>query len=412
MSSFQRLVKHRLLGLAHSLLQRIVPPDDRRVVFTSIPDHADNSFAVYRHLLRTRTGLHITWIVVDPASRARVEADFATMTAQLPDGNGHRLSIHSRHNWRGYLAYLRAGVAFHTHGVFAFARTDHGRHIVSMWHGMMIKAVGRLNEVTASEQIPHGTTHLATSETFRYLMATAFDVEPGRVLVTTLPRTDALLAETPLGPTSAEIRSVLGLHQDRTPILWMPTYRSASNAQFVIASNRKEVEERPRTFLDDLPPGLLSALDESCGRHRCQIVVKLHPLDTLNHRPLEQDLDNIRFVTSDEFGASGLQLYDVLADCGGLMSDVSSVVIDFVPTGRPIGLVAMPFETYERNLILPLDLFVDNPRFDLLVDAPAVEAFVDSVARGDRHRQDAFTNLLHPVHDESGCERVLRAAGL
>lgn len=412
MTALRRRVQHRLLGLAHALLQRVVPASDDRVVFTSIPDHTDNSFAVYRHLLRTRRNLHVTWIVVDTSARPRIEQEFAAITATLPGGHGHRLSVHSRHHWRGYLSYLRARVAFHTHGVFAFARSDHRRHVVSLWHGMPIKAIGLLNSETPSEHTPHGTTHLATSEMFRYIIGASFGVDPDSVVLTTLPRTDALLADPPDGPNSREVRTRLGLHPDRHLIFWMPTYRTQVNAQFVIDAYRLDAVGAPRTFLDDVPTELMEELDRACGEQDCQVVIKLHPLDALNHESRRLGFENIRLLTSDEFLASGLQLYDVLAQCDALMSDVSSVLIDFVPTRRPIGLIGLPFEVYERNLLLPLHLFVDSERFDHLSGPDHVAAFVASVAAGCQHPGDSFTSLLHAEFDDRGSERVLRHAGL
>ena len=407
----RRLLRRALTGV-HALLQRLVPADPRRVVFTSIPDHTDNSFAVYRHLLRTRADLHVTWIVADLGTTDQIERGFGEITKSLPNAHGHRLAIRSRHSWRGYLAYLRAGVAFHTHGVFAFARTDHGRHIVSLWHGMPIKAIGRLNEMTSSAVDPHGTTQIATSEMFRYIIAAAFDAPADRVLSTALPRTDALLSPEPLGPSAAEVRARLDLDPERHLVFWMPTYRTQVNAHFVHPNNRQEAVSVSRTFLDDVPDELLDALDRSCGEHGCQIVIKLHPLDGLNYERGEHRFQNIRLLTSAEFLESGLQLYDVLAVCAGLMSDLSSVLIDFVPTQRPIGLIGLPFEVYERNVLLPLDLFVESGRFEHLTQAAEIDHFLARVAAGDRVAGDPFTTLLHADHDLPGSEAVLRHAGL
>lgn len=407
-----RSLAPKLATRLHALLQRVVPPDHKRVVFTSIPDYTDSSYAVYRHLLRTRRDLHITWIVVNESIGDLIARDFASITADLPGGVGHRLSVRSRHSWRGYLAYLRAGVTFHTHGVFGFARTDHRRHIVSLWHGMPIKAIGALNEKGNPEHLPHGTVHLATSEAFRYIIAASFTVDPGDVVVTTLPRTDALLAERPPGPSSDEIRELLNLDPSRKLIFWMPTYRTQANAGFVSKAYRRDVGERPRTFLDDIDDDLLEALDSLAGEHGCQVVIKLHPLDALNHVTRSVDFDNVRVLTSEEFLESGAQLYDVLAHCDGLLSDLSSVLIDFLPTGRPIGLIGLPLEIYERNLLLPLNLFTQSPRFAHLLETTDIAEFMASVSEGRRLPDDSFTRLLHDHHELPGSERVLNEAGL
>lgn len=407
----RRLLRH-LMTAAHAFLQRVVPPDDRMVVFTSIPDHTDSSFAVYRHLVRTRRNLRITWLVADLEIRSQIQDEFDSLTRELSIDHGHQLAVRSRHSWRGYLAFVRARVAFHTHGVFAFARTDYRRHVVSLWHGMPIKAIGRLDATTTSEFDPHGTTHVAASDLYRYVIAASFGASSDRILSTVLPRTDALLSPQPLGPHNDEIRRRLELDPDRHLIFWMPTYRSQVNVDFVHRANRQSTPEELRTFLDDVPLDLIEALDRACEEHGCQIVIKLHPLDGLNHQDARYLAENIRLLTSAEFTDSGLQLYDVLAQCDGLMSDLSSVLVDFVPTHKPIGLIGLPFDVYERDLLIPLELFVESSRFEHLTGPEEIDDFVAAVSAGHTVAGDSFSALLHSDHDLPGAERVLRHVGL
>lgn len=410
---------YALMRAVDRLLQLLVRPRADRVAFLSIPDHADNAFHTYRHLVTTRSGLEVVWLVGDTQVTQRIEAEFDRLTEGRPE-HGLRLRVVPRRSLRGYLTYLTCMYVFHSQGAYAFSRWGHRRHVVNLWHGMPIKAIGRLNRRTPSIKEAFGTVQVATSHAWRYPIAAAFAADPDDVLVTSLPRCDALQFADARSSDPDAVRAALGVPADRRLVLWMPTWRVQDGRAFVhrgldaLAERRALASARGRSFLDDLPDWALHTLDDACARHGCTLVVKLHPLDSLNTAEVDLGLEHVRWLPSPALLDSGIHLYDLVAASDALLSDLSSVVIDYLVTGRPIGLLGFVEDDYDRDLLFPLSLFRESRRCDDLVDPAAADAFFADVAAGRciDPRTDELTRVLYETVGTRGAERVVTHVGL
>ena len=389
--------------LADRLLQRVVPVVDDRVAWVSDPDYIGNAFHLYRHVLETRPGRTHVWLINDHAAARRAREDLRRWGGVA---SASRVRIVRRHGLRGYWAFLRSAVVFHTHGVYRMTTTAHRRQLVSLWHGMPIKAIGALNLRSPDPHPTIGTLHVATSEMFRSIIAAAFRAPIDAVVLTGLPRCDVLTTPSDLGPSRDEVRSAMGVPEGRRFVMWMPTYRTAVS--------RATVETGiagPQTFLDDLRPGDLDALAAAAERHGCTVIVKLHPYDPLNVVDHELGLDHVRLLRSHEYLETGLELYDVLAHTDGLISDVSSVLIDYLATDRPIGILGFDPDAYTRDVLIRPQTLIDSERIRDLTENGAIDSYFGAVA-GDERDVDDLSPWLYTVERGVGCETVLRASGI
>ncbi len=390
-----------VLRFLDRLVQLVVPADPRRVAWISDPDYIGNAYHLYRHMVTTRRDLHHVWLVVDEAAGRRIEADFARLGGAE---RGHRLEVVPRHGPRGYLAYLRCRRVFHTHGVYRWVSSAVRRDCVSLWHGMPIKAIGALNTITPNPHPTFGTHHLATSEFFRYVIAAAFRAAPDEVILSGLPRCDVLRAPSPHGPSRAEVCAALGLPADQRLVLWLPTYRSPRRDAATPGAT-------VRTFLDDLPRGQWDRVARDAARTGCTVVVKPHPYDPLNEAELDLDRPHVRFVTAQQWLDTGIELYDALAVMDGLISDVSSVLLDWWPTGRPLGMVGFDPATYTRDVLFDPEVLHASSRTTDLADDAGCADFFDAVAEGraTSSGEDGLSRWLAHPDVVDGCERVLAA---
>ena len=398
--SVLRAAANLVLGAVDAACQLLVPPAPNRVCYRSLPDYADNAYYVYRHALRTRHGLDHVWLVLDPDVAGRIRREFDELT-RAAGTTGHTLRVLDRRTLRGYWHYLRSRRTFHTHGTYPFARWAPRRDIVCLWHGMPLKCIGALNRTAPNPYPTFGTLHVATSAFFRGIIAAAFRVPLPKVLLCSLPRNDALRPDADRTAAAAAVARVLPLAPGRKLVLWLPTYRA----------------ERPdhgrRSFLDDLPAGMLAALDAACERHGCAIAVKLHPLDLLNDSPAPAGLRHVHWIRAADWQRGGVQLYDLVAASDALLSDVSSILVDYLVTGRPIGVVGFDPATYTRELTLPAADLAACTRFRALPTPAAVDAFFADVAAGraGAPRDEVAARLYEPFA-EPGAAAVLRAVGL
>ena len=400
-----------ILSPLHALLQIVVPPVQNMVSYTSIPDYSDNAFYQYLHLLRTRKSLVHVWIVRDKRVHQRIEAQFAVLLSgvarDLPIAADHRLIIANKFSFRGYWLYLRSVVVYHTHGSYAWCRTAIRREIVCLWHGMPIKCIGRQNTREPNAVITYGSRHIATSDFYRPVIADSFGCVESQVAVSSLPRCDALhYADVPIH-SREQVRNHLSVGPGEYLLLWLPTYRKQTESADSLLNDA-------RTFLDDLDPSQVEYLQQQALMHRCKIVVKLHPLDAANFIPDPQIADGLPVIKSDDWQRSGMQLYDLLAASDALISDVSSVVIDFMTLGRPIGIFGFDASQYPRDLVLPIEEFRRSACVIFLDTQTAIQDLFRRLQQ-DRHtgsRNDSLRNRLYPQFTTRGAEAMAQLAGL
>ena len=171
------------LRLVDGLLQRLVEPSRLKVCYISMPDYSDNAYFMYQHVLENRCGLEHIWLV----ENVELAEHIAAKHMESDRGRARsKVSVYRKKSVRGYLAYLTCFCTFHTHGAYTFSRWVHKRHVVSLWHGMPIKCIGKLDASAPNGRPVFGTLHIATSTFFRYINSSAFDVPLDKVHVLSL----------------------------------------------------------------------------------------------------------------------------------------------------------------------------------------------------------------------------------
>lgn len=295
-----------LLGLYYAACC-LLPVRKSVALFTSYPDVADNSQAMFEYLRTPDRGLHCEWLVgsdFDPASH---------------DLAGARL--YKRASLSAIRATATAQYVFHTHGIYRFARKRRGQTIVNLWHGMPLKTIGTFDPNV--RRLPIGDVAIATSGFFRKLIAQAFAMPESAVLVSGQPRNDLL------------VRAA----RQREPeiILWMPTYR---------ASNFGDVRE-DSPFNADVMMQTLCEIDAGLEGKGARLVLKLHPMDVLNVQ-LQGKFRNVQVLRK---GDPQPPLADLMASSRALITDYSSAAIDYAVLGRPLGYFCPDRDAYVRGFV-------------------------------------------------------------
>ncbi len=211
---------------------------------------------------------------------------------------------------------------FHTHG-FIFSESITSEQIViSLWHGMPLKKIG----VEIGNQMPKSTFSLTSSSSKSYLMKRAYSTSMKMPIFLNfgLPRLDLL------GNASRE-RTV-----SRNKIIWMPTYRNS-----VVG------EIRDDGLVNDLGLGMtiseLTQLDEFLFKNQISFELLLHPMSGAK---LPVELTAIKLSSFDRKSQS---LYRYINNFDALVTDYSSVSIDFLVTGKPLYIFAPDFMIYEKS---------------------------------------------------------------
>lgn len=286
-----------------------------KIVYISYPDFSDNSYYLFLYHLKSLKNKKKIWLV----DKEKYDLQY------------ENTSFVKRRSLRGLFHFFTAKYVFHTHGTFSFVKSGiKNKLIVNLWHGMPIKNIGYLDN-KFKYNVDSSDFYIATSKLFQYIIAAAFMVNINKVLLTGLPRNDVLYTH----------KSV------KKKIIWLPTYRHSNQMDI-----RSDSNECCKSIFET---SLLRKLDDLLGQISFELVIKIHPMDVLNNTDIAERYNNINIYNNTRWVDSGLKLYSLLAESYAMITDVSSVVFDFMITGRPICLFFSDSEQYNRGYCYNFD---------------------------------------------------------
>jgi CDP-glycerol glycerophosphotransferase (TagB/SpsB family) len=267
---------------------------------------------------------------------------------------------------------------------------------------MPIKVIGALNQNRSNYLPTFGTSYIASSDFFRQVIANCFQRSPQQVLVCRQPRCDVLVDPALRDHPVTTIKSRLGIAENSKILLWLPTYRTE---RYSLTGKNKQI----RSFLDDLPAQTISDLARTASEHNFSLVIKLHPLDHLNNQDFPCQHPNIKVLNKYDWSELNLPLYEVVATSSALLTDVSSIAIDYLLTGRKIGIVGFNPDTYTREVIFPPSWLLQCQSVnEIKQHQDIIELFKPS----EQPTQDPLREVFNSSQPQAGSEAILQHLGL
>lgn len=303
-------------------------PTTNIILFHSFPDVADNSYAMCRYLHNQGIDKKYLFVwLIDKYEEKDIRKSILTE-------DGIKPILVKRISLRGIWLFVRARYIIVTHGLFdAIHLKQHTDKIINLWHGMPLKLLG------ASEErgLPSSTNFnyvISTSKLYQKIMAEAFATTKDRVLVTGQPRCDLLFEPTDWFDSVGIITS----KYNRIGI-WLPTYRKSIVGDIRVDG---EYNDNGVSFLEEAD---MRRLDKFLFSENILLLLKIHPMDALQNAPFD-GFTNIILIRPQDFHS---QLYPLLGACDFLLTDYSSVFIDYQILRKPIGFVMNDIESYKTS---------------------------------------------------------------
>ena len=155
-------------------------------------------------------------------------------------------------------------------------------------------------------------------------------------------------------------------------------------------------------------------MDGAATEEGAQIIVKLHPFDLLNDGDVHIDHESIRLLTSAQWEATGIQLYDLVAASDALITDISSVFIDYLHTGNPIGIMGFDGARYTRDTLFDHGLLLRCNAARALSTPADAQAFMAGlrVHSGEASGTTDLSVVFNEDQDIASAEYIAEAAGL
>ncbi len=344
----------------------------------AVPSFEDNAVAIYESLPLDKFE-RIIWSVYD--LRDPVPFELRSKTRFVTNGSIRDL----------YYGIISKYV-FTTHGHF-LPRIPSNQICVNVWHGMPYKGIGLLDGQSGRVD----TYVCSTSELYQSILSRAFGIPLQRVLITGSPRNDLLNST---DPESVWSRAGIDRRKYDKFFFWLPTYRKS-----VFGYLGQDGVEVDNVFnMVDFPT---RNFNEFLKAHNCLCIVKPHPM-----APKKESVstDNLLVIDEQWLWHRNLTLYPLVGQSDFLVSDISSIMIDYMLLNLPIIVCFEDSIEYKKSRTLlfePIEeylpgVIVDNYD-DLINEISNCLAGVDRAA----DKRNALMEDFHKYDDFSSKKRVI-----
>ncbi len=279
------------------------------------------------------------------------------------------------------------------------AREDQVR--VQLWHGCGLKSVRNTHVSADAYKYEYMTV---VSDLYARLHVEEFGLRRNQLLVTGYPKDDLLYH--PLPDWQQRLDVPIG---DKY-IFWLPTWRTT------------QLKGEWQGILTNVDTGLpvlstvemLNQLNSMLRKCNTVMVIKLHPRQDRS-RLGKLDYSHIVILENEILAAKDVQLSELLGHADALISDYSSVAVDYALLDRPIAFTVDDEKEYAQSHgFLWEDIHQWLPGSEI-ANFSDMMTFVKAVADGqdpDREKRRRLNKKFHDFDDDKNRERVLSALGI
>ncbi len=290
---------------------------------------------------------------------------------------------------RGWWWFCKARYVFFTHRCFMYMFPPNVVS-VNIWHGMPIKRIGRMLEGTKGISSDYT---LATSPFWAEIMDRS--MRPKQPSLTCgLPRNDRLFSD------RGEVFEKLGIAPQLRLLAWLPTFRHSVRGEI-----RHDGTEYGNIF--EMPGIEPAMLNDFLAARDTVMVVKPHPMAAFDRL---QTWSHLKIVDNDWLHARKLSLYEFLGASDALISDISSVVVDYLLLDRPIIHAFPDLDAYRDSRGFSMEPITDYFMGPVATDAAGLFREIDQVLAGRDNAADKrkhMRELSHTYHDDNATKRLL-----
>lgn len=362
--------------------------NENLLVFESNPDFSDNSRGFWDYINK-HTNYKTYWVLHDIKMVNLLQSK--GIECGLIDSDDAKKNVE--------IAKFLVTSSFE----FAFSKKVNQIHI-SLWHGFPLKLIGFFDSATADtnnmDELKIITTQsdliACTSRFSQLTISGMFAVDPRKVKEIGYPRNDIMLNSN----GRKELNEIINVGDSKL-ILYLPTMRKG------LKTEGKQFAENIFNYLDYNA----TEIDEFLEKEDAYIVAKLHFADDKYFEKGDFTLPKRMFFLNNDILTSNLKtIYHIMNAFDVLITDYSSVYVDYLLLDKPIIFSCPDFEEYksDRGFIL------DNPKLlmpgqmiksqtELIDELRLIFGGIDNFRQ---ERADKFS-FFHYYKDNNSAKRLL-----
>ena len=371
-----------------------IPKDNKKIVFLSTPDFSDNAKEYYEYLKNNHDNKYeLIWLYRDFEN-----CQFTKIKNK-----------HSLYSLKGIWQIICSKYLVITHTSFLTDTFSLNKHIVlQLWHGMPIKTLGYLEKSGTSDllnkykEAGKNEHFFVTSDIFKLAMIPCFLMNPNKIHITGQPRTDCIFNNR----NKKEIAEYINAKKYNKIIIYAPTYKEA------LRNNQRDIQSKFKNIFycnDYSEKDFYNFLEEN----NILFIVKPHPFDEkfyINHLfEGKFNHSNLKFVFDKDLKKNDFYFYEFFALADLMITDYSSIAIDYLITQKPIIFLESTLEEYSQNRSFILE---DN--YEIVMSGEKVYNFkellitIQDSLTIDSYKEKRLEKLplLHKYTDSYSSERI------
>lgn len=303
--------------------------DKNLIVFAAMHcrTFSSNSKFLFLYYLKNKPEVNVKFVINDEALRTELTQTYGDHFIDTRTKDGRMTAIKAA-TW--IVSWLDLPIG----GLFLNFR----RYVLHLGHGTPLKCIGMMEKdgkLIKKLYYKLNTTNisqsLASTEYLRPIIAKCMGISKKRVLVCGQPRVDALLEQATFP---------LAVNKNECNILYAPTWRHYANVELFPFSDFN-----------------LEQLQDFLNKNKIHLWIRFHPA-------FEESIPQEYFKCSNISLFSGKQypeIMDYLNCFDGLITDYSSIYLDYLVLGRPMIFLPYDLKKYEKEIGLTMDYEENTP---------------------------------------------------
>lgn len=235
---------------------------------------------------------------------------------------------------------------------------------------------------------------LSNGTFYSVLFSACFGVPARKFLISGMPRNDVLQ----LSDGKTKMNNHFPITKNKRLILYMPTYRERT----------KFSDDETKGYIFQYDDFSIDSFNSFMEKNNCILVIKMHHADNLMFEHLSNFSNNLLFLKESDF--ENEDFYEYINACDVLITDYSSIYIDYLYLDKPIIFSHNDIELYQQERPL---MFSNLPFWcpgEKITNWKELENAIESIFNGVdnfKHERKRVFDLLYDVKDSNASNRIL-----
>ncbi len=359
-------------------------------------DFSDNARALFEYMLRNEYNrtYKLVWIVNDPKDYKKYNSisnvEFVSWNWSLTKNELERDRYYRNLCLAKYIFFTDA---------YGFARNcRHDQIRIQLWHGCGFKT--RINFSRCENRYEFMTV---ISDLYADIHQDIYGLRKEQLLITGYAKTDWLFG-------NLKVDRLRGLEIPRAKkyIFWLPTFRTAHSV-LVQLNEQAFLNETGFPVINTMEE--LECLNQELVNYNVVLIIKLHPFQRMENI-CSISFSNIFMLKSEFLYDEDIQINELLPLADALISDYSSVAVDYLLLDRPIAFTLDDVKEYEESRGFVFDNINDWLPGKEIYSMEDFYRFVEEIAVGidsTKEKRGILRDKMHKFHDGLSCSRILKA---